>query len=133
SHFSADQVGVLMAAIVLGGMVIQPIISRLSVIINKTFLLAMMSLLGVFAVGITYLFDHYIVTIVALALLGMSSFALYPIAITLACDKLDSSYIVAASQVMLLSYSIGSAIGPLGAGHITLQHYFSAQHTGLMS
>nr|WP_272903106.1 MFS transporter [Xenorhabdus sp. Sc-CR9] len=133
SHFSADQVGVLMAAIVLGGMVIQPIISRLSVIINKTFLLAMVSLLGVFAVGITYLFDHYIVTIVALALLGMSSFALYPIAITLACDKLDSSYIVVASQVMLLSYSVGSAIGPLGAGHFMLQHYFSAQHTGLMS
>ncbi|MDX7997960.1 MFS transporter [Xenorhabdus sp. Reich] len=127
SHFSADQVGVLMAAIILGGMIIQPIVSKLSVIMSKTFLLAMVSLLGVFAVGITYLFEHYIVMIVALALLGMSSFALYPIAITLACDKLDSSYIVAASQVMLLSYSIGSAIGPLGAGR------FMLQHNGLMS
>ncbi|PHM62932.1 MFS transporter [Xenorhabdus ishibashii] len=133
SHFSTDQVGVLMAAIILGGMVIQPIISKLSVIMSKTFLLAMVSLLGVFAVGITYLFEHYIAMIVALALLGMSSFALYPIAITLACDKLDASYIVAASQVMLLSYSIGSAIGPLSASHFMLQHYFKAQHNGLMS
>nr|WP_187653704.1 MFS transporter [Xenorhabdus sp. PB62.4] len=133
SHFNADQVGVLMAAIILGGMVIQPIISKLSVIMSKTFLLALVSLLGVFAVGMTFLFEHYIVTIVALALLGMSSFALYPVAITLACDKLDSSYIVAASQVMLLSYSIGSAIGPLGAGHFMLQHYFNGQHNGLMS
>ncbi|MDC9589186.1 MFS transporter [Xenorhabdus sp. XENO-10] len=133
SDFNADQVGVLMASIILGGMVIQPIISKLSVIMSKTFLLAIVSLLGVFAVGIMYLFEHYIVMIVALALLGMSSFALYPIAITLACDKLDSSYIVAASQVMLLSYSIGSSIGPLGAGHFMLQHYFQAQHNGLMS
>ncbi|PHM69848.1 MFS transporter [Xenorhabdus kozodoii] len=133
SHFSADQVGVLMAAIILGGMAIQPIISKLSVIVSKTFLLAMASLLGVFAIGMAYLFEHYIVMIVALALLGMSSFALYPIAITLACDKLDASYIVAASQVMLLSYSIGSAIGPLVAGHFMRQHYFKAQHNGLMS
>ncbi|WP_338804395.1 MFS transporter [Xenorhabdus griffiniae] len=133
SHFSADQVGVLMAAIILGGMVIQPIISKLSVIMSKTFLLAIVSLLGVFAVGMTYLFEHYIVMIVSLALLGMSSFALYPIAITLACDKLDASYIVAASQIMLLSYSVGSAVGPLVAGHFMLQHYFKVQHNGLMS
>ncbi|CAM3795521.1 MFS transporter [Xenorhabdus thuongxuanensis] len=133
SHFNAEQVGVLMAAIILGGMVIQPIISKLSIIMSKTFLLAMVSLLGVFAVGMTYLFEHYIVMIVSLALLGMSSFALYPIAITLACDKLDASYIVAASQVMLLSYSIGSAVGPLVAGHFMLQHYFKVQYNGLMS
>ncbi|MDX7987006.1 MFS transporter [Xenorhabdus sp. 12] len=133
SHFSTDQVGVLMAAIILGGMIIQPIISKLSVVMSKTFLLAMVSLLGVFAVGMAYLFDHYLVLIVSLALLGMSSFALYPIAITLACDNLDSSYIVAASQVMLLSYSIGSAVGPLAAGHFMLQHYFSVQHNGLIS
>ncbi|MBI6549242.1 MFS transporter [Xenorhabdus sp. VLS] len=133
SNFSTDQVGILMAAIILGGMAIQPIISKLSVIMNKTVLLTMVSLLGVFAVGMTYLFEHYVVMIVSLALLGMSSFALYPIAITLACDKLDSSYIVAASQVMLLSYSIGSATGPLCAGHFMLQHYFSVQHNGLLS
>ncbi|AOM42945.1 MFS transporter [Xenorhabdus hominickii] len=139
SHFNTDQVGVLMAAIILGGMAIQPIVSKLSVMVSKTFLLAVVSLLGVFAVGMTYLSEHYAVMIIALVLLGMSSFALYPIAITLACDNLDSSYIVSASQVMLLSYSIGSAIGPLAAGHFMLQqsimfqHYFTSQDNGLMS
>ncbi|CDH05496.1 putative transport protein [Xenorhabdus bovienii str. oregonense] len=122
SHFDGEQVGVLMAATILGGMVIQPIVSKLSVIMSKTLLLAMVSLLGVFAMGMIYLSENYIVMIVALGLLGMSSFALYPIAITLACDKLDSSCIVAATQVMLLSYSIGSAIGPLSAGNFMLQH-----------
>lgn len=125
-HYSTEQVGVLMAAIILGGMIIQPVISKLSLLMSKTLLLAMVSLLGVFAMGMIYLSDDYLVMVIALALLGMSSFALYPIAITLACDNLDSSYIVAATQVMLFSYSIGSAVGPVAAGR------FIAQNNGLM-
>ncbi|HBO24859.1 MULTISPECIES: MFS transporter [unclassified Providencia] len=125
-QFTTEQVGVLMASIILGGMIIQPIISKLSVMISKTLLLAMVSLLGVFAMGVIYISSDYLVMIIALALLGMSSFALYPIAITLACDNLDSSYIVAATQVMLFSYSVGSAMGPLAAGT------FLAQYNGLV-
>lgn len=124
--FTTEQVGVLMASIILGGMLIQPVISKLSIMMSKTLLLAMVSLLGVFAMGIIYISNDYLVMIVALALLGMSSFALYPIAITLACDNLDSSYIVAATQVMLFSYSVGSATGPLVAGS------FLAQQNGLV-
>lgn len=105
-----------MASIILGGMLIQPVVSKLSVMMSKTLLLAMVSLLGVFAMGVIYISSDYLVMIVALALLGMSTFALYPVAITLACDNLDSSYIVAATQVMLFSYSIGSAMGPIAAG-----------------
>ena len=126
SSLSTNQVGVLMAAVILGGMVIQPIISKLSIVMSKTLLLALMSLLGVFAMGLTYLSSDYIMLVSALALLGMSAFALYPIAITLACDNLDSSYIVAATQVMLFSYSIGSALGPIGANS------FMAEQNGLM-
>ncbi|WP_318509796.1 MFS transporter [Photobacterium leiognathi] len=126
SSLSTNQVGVLMASIILGGMVIQPIISKISVKMSKTLLLALMSLVGVFAMGITHLSSDFTVLVTALALLGMSSFALYPIAITLACDNLDSSYIVAATQVMLFSYSIGSALGPIGA------NTFMAQTNGLM-
>src|SRR5699024_3045947 len=105
-----------MASIILGGMLIQPVVSKLSVMMSKTLLLAMVSLLGVFVMVLIYISSDYLVMIVALALLGMSTFALYPVAITLACDNLDSSYIVAATQVMLFSYSIGSAMGPIAAG-----------------
>ncbi|HHR5880406.1 MFS transporter [Providencia alcalifaciens] len=121
-NFTTDQVGVLMASIILGGMLIQPVISKLSVMMSKTLLLAMVSLLGVFAMGMIYISSDYVAMIVALALLGMSSFALYPIAITLACDNLDSSFIVAATQVMLFSYSVGSAMGPIAAGTLSEQH-----------
>ncbi len=126
SQLNTEQVGVLMAAIILGGMVIQPIVGQLSTRMSKTVLLALASLLGVFAMGITHLSSDFYILITALALLGMSSFALYPIAITLACDKLESSQIVAATQVMLFSYSVGSALGPIGANQ------FMAQPNGLM-
>ena len=51
---------------------------------------------------------------------------MYPIAINLGCDKLDSQYIVSATQVMLFSYSLGSVFGPIIA-----DWYMSGDH-GLM-
>ncbi|WP_164072489.1 MFS transporter, partial [Poseidonibacter lekithochrous] len=61
SQLNTEQVGVLMAAIILGGMVIQPIVGQLSTRMSKTVLLALASLLGVFAMGITHLSsDFYI-------------------------------------------------------------------------
>lgn len=127
NHLDAEQISVLMAAIIMGGMLIQPVIGKVSVKMSKTLLLGMMSLLGVFAIGLTYVSDHYLIMVIALAMLGMSAFALYPIAITLACDHLDSSFIVAATQVMLFSYSIGSALGPVGASQ------FMKESNGLMN
>ena len=50
-------------------------------------------------------------------LLGACSFALYPVAIALACDGLPVTKIVAATEFMLLSYSIGSVAGPLLAAN----------------
>ncbi|WP_052260674.1 MFS transporter [Photobacterium gaetbulicola] len=113
-----EQVGSLMAATVLGGMSIQPILSKLSCRMPKSLLLALMSLLGVFAMGLLHLDSSYGIQIVALALLGMSAFALYPIAITLACDGLASESIVSATQIMLFSYSVGSAFGPVAANYL---------------
>ncbi len=108
-----QQVGVLMAVTVLGGMFIQPIVGKIANQVSKSLLLAAFSLLGVFAMGMYLLDQHYTTQIIALALLGMSAFALYPIAITLACDGLASSAIVSATQVMLFSYSVGSVAGPM--------------------
>ncbi|KLU99825.1 MFS transporter [Photobacterium aphoticum] len=121
-----DQIGVLMAATVLGGMSIQPIVGKLSCRMSKSLLLALVSILGVFAMGIYQLDQNYVTHIIALALLGMSAFALYPIAITLACDGIESASIVSATQIMLFSYSVGSALGPVAA------QYFMRHSLGLM-
>jgi hypothetical protein len=53
-------------------------------------------------------------------LLGACTFALYPVAIELACDGLPVTKIVAATEFMLLSYSIGSVAGPLLAANTGL-------------
>ncbi len=126
-QYNTEQVGGLMAAIILGGMMIQPVISKLSSRMSKVLLLAMVSLLGVFAMGMIYISGHYLVMVTGLALLGMSSFALYPVAITLACDTLTANVIVAATQVMLFCYSVGSVAGPLVAGQ------FMKQPDGIMN
>ncbi|WP_120512907.1 MFS transporter [Photobacterium salinisoli] len=122
-NLTAEQIGGLMASTVLGGMAIQPVVSALSCKMSKTLLMAAACLLGIFATGLMSLIPGYSIMVVGLALLGMSSFALYPIAISLACDELDSSVIVSATQIMLFSYSFGSVAGPLVAGTFLEQEH----------
>jgi MFS family permease len=122
-----EEVGSLMALIILGGMAVQPMVPWLSKYLGRTLLMAMFSLLGVGALAMTFLQGDIATLAVNLFLLGMATFALYPIAINLACDKLDTRYIVSATQVMLFSYSIGSVLGPVIADRSMGQNH------GLMS
>ncbi|MDN2482737.1 MFS transporter [Vibrio agarivorans] len=122
-----EEVGSLMALIILGGMAVQPMVPWLSKYLGRTLLMAMFSLLGVGALAMTFLQSDIATLAVNLFLLGMATFALYPIAINLACDKLDTRYIVSATQVMLFSYSIGSVLGPVIADRSMGQNH------GLMS
>ncbi|MDR9829376.1 MFS transporter [Vibrio sp. FNV 38] len=110
-----QDVGILMALVILGGMAVQPMVPWLSKFMGRTLLMAMFSLLGVGALAITFMQKDIATLAVNLFLLGMATFALYPIAINLACDKLDTRYIVSATQVMLFSYSVGSVFGPVVA------------------
>lgn len=112
---SHDNLGSLMALIILGGMAVQPIVPWMSKFLGRTFLMAVFCMLGVASITLTASVDGIRILGVGLFLLGMATFALYPVAINLGCDKLDASYIVSATQVMLFSYSIGSVVGPVVA------------------
>lgn len=118
----ADQVqytGALMAVIILGGMVVQPLVSYLSTRLEKSLLMGMFCLVGAAgAVGILQA-NTLAGLIVSYLILGACSFALYPIAITLACDSLPMAKIVSVTEVMLLSYSIGSVFGPMLAANLS--------------
>ncbi|TVP13353.1 MFS transporter [Shewanella sp. KCT] len=107
------QTGLLMAAIILGGMAVQPLISYLSPRMDKRLLMAMCTLVGL--VGVVGAIESSALAFKGLSyfILGAASFALYPIAISLACDRLPSIKIVSATEVMLLCYSLGSVAGPL--------------------
>lgn len=112
---SHDNLGSLMAVIILGGMAVQPIVPWMSKYFGRIFLMAIFCLLGVAAIAIISENHGINFLAVGLFLLGMAVFALYPIAINLGCDKLEANYIVSATQVMLFSYSIGSVAGPVVA------------------
>ena len=113
---SHDQIGMLMALVILGGMAVQPLVTVTSRWLGRTLLMAFYCLMGVFAIGLTFVSTSHLILAVALFVLGMATFALYPIAISLGCETLDQQYIVSAAQVMLLSYSIGSVFGPVASG-----------------
>ena len=115
----APKTGLLMAAVILGGMVVQPLVSYLSPRLNKCLLMALFSLAGVLSlIGVIYAAEVELL-VASYLLLGAASFALYPIAITLVCEALAQNKIVSATELMLLAYSVGSVIGPLLAAYIT--------------
>lgn len=121
-----SDIGGLMAIIILGGMAVQPIVPWLSKFLGRTLLMALFCMLGVAAITFTTMVDGLQALGAGLFLLGMATFALYPVAINLGCDKLEANYIVSATQVMLFSYSIGSVAGPVAAD------WFMAGTQGLM-
>ncbi len=112
---AAPKTGLLMAVIILGGMAVQPLVSYLSPRMSKSLLMALFCLFGALSIAGVMSAEELPVLMISYLLLGACSFALYPIAITLACDKLDVSKIVSATEIMLLSYSFGSVLGPLFA------------------
>ncbi len=48
----------------------------------------------------------------ALFVLGASGFTLYPVAMAWACEKVEHHQLVSMNQALLLSYTIGSLLGP---------------------
>ncbi len=114
-HIPTSDIGTLMALIILGGMAVQPMVPWVSKFFGRTLLMAMFCLIGVGALALAASDARLSVLAVSLFVIGMATFALYPIAINLGCDKLDANHIVSATQVMLFSYSVGSVIGPMVA------------------
>lgn len=122
----AQYTGLLMAVIILGGMLVQPLVSYLSTRIIKSLLMAIFCFIGTASVvGILHA-NNFAALVSSYFILGACSFALYPIAITLACDSLPMAKIVSATEIMLLSYSVGSVLGPLMAT------YFSDKSHGVL-
>jgi MFS family permease len=111
----ADHTGLLMASVILGGMAVQPLASALSTRMSKSLLMAIFCLLGCVAVVGLLESSSLIMMALSLLLLGASSFALYPVAITLASDTMPVEKMVSVTELMLLCYSVGSVLGPLMA------------------
>ncbi|WP_220720459.1 MFS transporter [Agarivorans litoreus] len=115
THWS-EQVGLLMASLILGGMLVQPLSSYLSARFNKTLLQALAAATGVLAALALAMADSWLILSSSLFVLGGAAFSIYPIAISQACVNEAVDKIVAITELMLISYSVGSIAGPLVAG-----------------
>lgn len=122
-NIDSERIGALMACLMLGGFLVQLSIPWLSQFVSKTLLMAGFSLIGAMAGASMVLSDSIITLALVFFWLGVAVFALYPIAINLACQHAHASHIVHVTQWMLLMYSMGSVMGPILAGWLAQWHW----------
>lgn len=115
-----EQIGSLMAVMILGALAVQPIISSLSKKVGRTLLMSFLALLGAMSIGLFILFNELNIS---MFLLGMAIFAFYPVAVNLGSTNIPEEQIVNATQQMLLIYSIGSILGPIMALYFLSTQY----------
>lgn len=105
-----SEVGFWMALMISAGVLAQWPIGRLADKYGRLFILRGQ----VFAiiVGSVGMLSHAAMA-PALCILGAAGFTLYPVAMAWACEKVTHQQLVAMNQALLLSYTVGSLLGPI--------------------
>lgn len=113
----AAQTGTMMTAAILGGLVMQFPIGRLSDRLDRRKVIAGVSLCLALVAGLIAAFgtiSYPLLLVLAIAFGGVS-FTLYPLSAANANDYADLKDTVATGRGLLVSYSAGAILGPLGA------------------
>lgn len=106
-------VSLFMALTIFGGMALQYPIGKLSDHVERRIVLIVIAcLVAAISIFAILAFSYSWISAVVLFLFGGLTFALYPVSISYACDSLKPNHMVAATQGLLLTYSIGATIGP---------------------
>ncbi|KTD19778.1 MFS transporter [Legionella londiniensis] len=105
-----------MFAVIMGGMLLQYPVGKLSDIIERRLVLIMIAMATILtSTAVFFLPKDTWLFFAVIALFGGLTFTIYPISIAHACDTLDTADIVAGTQSLLLAYSIGAMVGPFVA------------------
>ena len=105
-----------MFCLIMGGMMLQYPVGKLSDIFDRRLVVVIISLLVMLtSLLFMFLFKNYVLSLVLITLFGGFTFTIYPISISYSCDALESKDIVAGIQALLLSYSLGATLGPFVA------------------
>ncbi len=115
--FEVFQVSVFMGSVIIGGMLSQWPMGRISDRFDRrTVLLVVLTLallVSAGGIGAGTFADPFPPLMVVGVLLGVTMTTIYPICVAQAFDYLDRDRYVAASSGLLLSYGIGSTAGPI--------------------
>ncbi|WP_404379309.1 MFS transporter [Caenispirillum salinarum] len=113
--YSVSETATFVSATILGGLIIQYPIGKLSDLLDRRVVLVSLFIAQVaisgLMIGATYLGFWYVVG--CAVMFGGISFTLYPLSLSHANDHLESHELVAAAGGLLLTYSLGATIGPL--------------------
>ncbi|EHG5997089.1 TPA: MFS transporter [Escherichia fergusonii] len=116
---SNSSIGFWMAVLVSAGIVGQWPIGRLADKFGR--LLVLRVQIFVVILGSIAMLTHAAMA-PALFILGAAGFTLYPVAMAWSCEKVSQDQLVAMNQALLLSYTIGSLLGPSFTAML-MQHY----------
>lgn len=104
--------------LIAGGFLLQWPLGKISDFVDRRKMLIIMCFICILpCVAITYL-TNIILIYILLFIVGGITFVLYPICISMVCDKLDHSHIIRATGVLLFSYGIGSVLGPIASSSV---------------
>ncbi len=110
------QVGIFMAVLILGGLVLQFPLGRFSDLIDRRimllFLFGMLTLIGTAACMISVEGD-FIRIAVLMTLIGGLTFTLYPLGLAHILDFVSNENSVSAAGAAVLAYSLGATAGPI--------------------
>lgn len=115
---SGTEIVTFMSVTILGGIVLQWPIGRLSDHFDRRFVLlavALMSTLAAFAISGTALLSRGILYLSAFMFGGMS-LSIYSLSMAHINDRLETEYVMAAGKGILLIFGIGAILGPASAG-----------------
>jgi MFS family permease len=121
--YSVFQVSLFMGVTVIGGLLAQWPIGRLSDRFDRRtvmfwVLLAMVATCGG-SLALAWTGNQSITSLLALiGVFGGTAATIYPLAVAHACDYVEQPQMLAASSGLLLSWALGSAVGPLLAAAI---------------
>ncbi|CAM6539822.1 MFS transporter [Escherichia fergusonii] len=116
---SNSNIGFWMAVLVSAGIVGQWPIGRLADKFGRLLVLCVQ--IFVVILGSIAMLTHTAMA-PALFILGAAGFTLYPVAMAWSCEKVSQDQLVAMNQALLLSYTIGSLLGPSFTAML-MQHY----------
>lgn len=114
-HYPISSISIVMGLTILGGMVFQYPLGGLSDVISRRYVIISLCITSILLSLILLIADSmniYLVSILSF-FLGGALFCIYPIGISHACDRVNSSQLVSATQTLLLAYGLGATLGPV--------------------
>lgn len=116
--YSVDDIALLVAIVIAGGVILQYPLGHVSDFIDRRVVLIALCFFAI-AVSIALIIfgqffsNNFLITSILFFTLGGLVFTIYPICMNHTCDFINPSHVISAAQGMLLSYGIGSVIGPI--------------------